>query len=120
MQCFDGLARGIPSVVMSDASPLEVATLGSLRCPVPSHRNLEAHLAHRFAVHRRSLLPALLAVASLCSAQQRSSSPPKTPGQAAAEIGMPMLENHSFKEFNSGDQVWTILQDKRGLMYFGV
>jgi signal transduction histidine kinase/DNA-binding response OmpR family regulator len=33
---------------------------------------------------------------------------------------MPVLENHSYKEYNFGDQVWTILQDKRGLMYFGV
>ena len=33
---------------------------------------------------------------------------------------MPVLESHSHSEFNGFGQVWTILQDHRGLMYFGV
>lgn len=33
---------------------------------------------------------------------------------------MPVLESHSYKEFNAFGQVWTILQDKRGVMYIGV
>lgn len=33
---------------------------------------------------------------------------------------MPVLESHSHLEFNSFGQVWTILQDPRGLIYFGV
>jgi len=35
-------------------------------------------------------------------------------------VGMPVLESHSHLEFNAYGQVWTILQDHRGLMYFGV
>jgi signal transduction histidine kinase/CheY-like chemotaxis protein/ligand-binding sensor domain-containing protein len=87
-----------------------------------THRNLEANLAKRSLVQRRYLLPALLALActSPCSAQTAPAAQAKAPAQSAAEIGMPILENHTFKEYNGGDQVWTILQDKRGLMYFGV
>ncbi len=33
---------------------------------------------------------------------------------------MPVLESHSHDEFNAYGQVWTIVQDHRGLMYFGV
>jgi len=33
---------------------------------------------------------------------------------------MPVLESHSHSEFNGFGQVWTILQDHRGLMYFGI
>jgi signal transduction histidine kinase/DNA-binding response OmpR family regulator len=33
---------------------------------------------------------------------------------------MPILESHSYKEFSSFPQVWTILQDRRGVMYMGV
>ena len=36
------------------------------------------------------------------------------------EVGMPILESHSYKEFSSFPQVWTILQDRRGVMYMGV
>ena len=33
---------------------------------------------------------------------------------------MPVLENYSAKDFNNGGgQFWTILQDQRGVMYFG-
>ncbi len=32
---------------------------------------------------------------------------------------LPVLKNYSAKEYNGGPQVWTILQDHRGVMYFG-
>ncbi len=32
---------------------------------------------------------------------------------------MPILESHSFKEFSSFPQIWTVTQDHRGLMYMG-
>ena len=44
-------------------------------------------------------------------------------GKAAvhgAEIGLPVAQGHSYKEFNAFGQVWTITQDRRGLMYMGV
>ena len=33
---------------------------------------------------------------------------------------MPILESHSYKEFSVAQQVWTIMQDRRGVMYMGV
>ena len=41
------------------------------------------------------------------------------PTQEKAEVGMPVLKNYSTRDYNGGPQVWTILQDKRGVMYFG-
>ena len=32
---------------------------------------------------------------------------------------MPVLENHPVKEYSGSVQVWTIIQDRRGLIYFG-
>ncbi len=32
---------------------------------------------------------------------------------------MPVLQNYTAKDFNATPQIWTILQDRRGLMYFG-
>jgi signal transduction histidine kinase/CheY-like chemotaxis protein len=43
-----------------------------------------------------------------------ASASPKTP-----EIGVPVFQSHSFKEYKDFGQIWTILQDKRGIMYFG-
>jgi signal transduction histidine kinase/DNA-binding response OmpR family regulator len=78
-------------------------------------------LAHRKVVHRRHFLPAFLAVAlaSLLSIQPGLAAPQKAPAQPSPEIGMPVLENHTVKEYNGTVQVWTILQDRRGLIYFG-
>lgn len=36
------------------------------------------------------------------------------------EIGLPLAQGHSYKEFGAFGQVWTITQDRRGLMYMGV
>ena len=33
---------------------------------------------------------------------------------------MPILESHSYKEFSASPQVWTIMQDRRGVMYMGL
>ncbi len=32
---------------------------------------------------------------------------------------MPVLKNYSPRDYNGGPQIWTILQDHRGIMYFG-
>jgi signal transduction histidine kinase/CheY-like chemotaxis protein len=89
--------------------------------PRRSSSNLEAHLALRPAVYRRYSLLALLAFTftSLSFAQTSKSAPAKAPVAATPEIGMPVLENHPVKEYNGTVQVWTILQDRRGLIYFG-
>ena len=33
---------------------------------------------------------------------------------------MPILESHSYKEFSSYPQIWTIVQDRRGVLYMGL
>jgi signal transduction histidine kinase/DNA-binding response OmpR family regulator len=81
---------------------------------------LDARLAQRLFVRRRYLLPALLALTSLSSTQAGFPATPATQPSHAVEAGMPLLENYSDKDFNSGSQqFWTILQDRRGVMYFG-
>jgi signal transduction histidine kinase/CheY-like chemotaxis protein len=35
-------------------------------------------------------------------------------------VGIPVVENYTTKDYNGFGQVWTIAQDKQGLMYFGV
>jgi signal transduction histidine kinase/CheY-like chemotaxis protein len=34
--------------------------------------------------------------------------------------GIPVVENYSNKDYNASGQVWTMAQDKQGVMYFGV
>jgi signal transduction histidine kinase/DNA-binding response OmpR family regulator len=79
-------------------------------------------LAQRFVVCRRYILVALFALAltSLSSAQARIPSSAQGSTASAAVIGTPFFQNYSAKDYNSAGQVWTILQDRRGLMYFGV
>jgi signal transduction histidine kinase/CheY-like chemotaxis protein len=88
----------------------------------PSGSNLEVHLAQRSVVYRRYPSLALLALAfSLpCFGQAASSAiKQKAAEQAHAEVGMPVLESFSAKDIRTTAQIWTILQDRRGLMYFG-
>lgn len=58
----------------------------------------------------------LLALALPAFSQQavQRAAPPQ------AEIGMPLLRNYTPKEYNGEPQVWSILQDRRGVLYFGV
>jgi signal transduction histidine kinase/DNA-binding response OmpR family regulator len=75
-------------------------------------------------LRRKSVLPAIFAVL-FCTALHPQGSPvppsppiPHAPANAP-EIGVPVFQSHSFKEFKGFGQVWTIAQDKRGIMYFG-
>lgn len=36
------------------------------------------------------------------------------------EIGFPIIHNYTPKDYNNAPQVWSIVQDNRGIMYFGV
>ena len=78
-------------------------------------------LARFSAVRRRCSPLALLAlaVASVSAAQPVSTKSKPPSAQARPEIGMPVLTNYSAKEYNGAGQVWSILQDRRGVMYFG-
>jgi ligand-binding sensor domain-containing protein len=54
-----------------------------------------------------------LAAASPCFAQSAQ------PADVDKQAGIPTIQNYSAREYNSSPQVWTVLQDHRGLMYFG-
>ena len=69
----------------------------------------------------RYSLPVLLAatLTSLSLGQAPDVAPIALAAQRSAEVGVPVLETHSYKEYNDFGQIWTILQDRRGVMYFG-
>ena len=46
--------------------------------------------------------------------------PPLRSAQTPAEVGMPVLRNYTPREFGADPQVWCVLQDRRGVLYFGV
>jgi signal transduction histidine kinase len=74
-------------------------------------------LAQRFALHCRNvLLPIVALVLAIASASPSFAQPPKA---APAEVGLPVIENYSARDYNGSPQIWTILQDHRGIMYFG-
>ncbi len=85
--------------------------------PVPHPSLLELQLSQRFIALLRIAPPVLLALVqpAMARAQAVSANAPH-----ATEVGMPILESHSYKEFSSFPQVWTVLQDRRGVMYMGV
>ena len=74
-------------------------------------------MSQRFIALRRIALPVLFALVCPAMTYAQAASP-ATPH--SAEVGMPILESHSYKEFSSFAQVWTIAQDRRGVMYLGV
>ncbi|HEX4948095.1 MAG TPA: hypothetical protein VFZ34_15595, partial [Blastocatellia bacterium] len=57
----------------------------------------------------------LLALALPAFSQQ----PTQQAAPQQAEIGMPLLRNYTPKEYGSTPTVWSILQDRRGLLYVG-
>src|SRR6478735_12339992 len=40
-------------------------------------------------------------------------------GQNRSEEGLPFITNYTAKEYNSSPQNWAIVEDNRGVMYFG-
>jgi signal transduction histidine kinase/CheY-like chemotaxis protein/ligand-binding sensor domain-containing protein len=44
---------------------------------------------------------------------------PGDPSANKPAVGMPVVQFYSLKDYNGAPQVWTIAQDRRGLMYFG-
>ncbi|HEV8043164.1 MAG TPA: GAF domain-containing protein [Bryobacteraceae bacterium] len=64
-----------------------------------------------FGSELRRLLLAILAgltLPALCSAQPQ------------AELGLPVLRNYPIRATNGGSQIWTAVQDRRGVLYFGI
>ena len=71
---------------------------------------------------RRRYPPAALLLLSLACLfpLPASPAPPTNPdAHPAEEVGAPVLQSHTFKEFNDFGQIWTSLQDRNGVMYFG-
>ncbi|HEX4949333.1 MAG TPA: two-component regulator propeller domain-containing protein, partial [Blastocatellia bacterium] len=57
----------------------------------------------------------LLALALPVFSQQ----PLPKPAPPQAEIGMPLLRNYTPKEYNASPRIWSIVQDRRGVLYVG-
>jgi len=47
-------------------------------------------------------------------------SPLQTYAQAASEKGLPFITNYTAKTYNALPQTWSIQEDERGIMYFGI
>ena len=70
---------------------------------------------HRFRSHLPPLI--VLALANPCL-PMTSSPASSTPAVAQpAQVGLPIIHNYSAKDYKAGPQVWSVLQDKRGMMY---
>ena len=77
-------------------------------------------MVQRTVLSKLFVLSSVLVLASPClSWAVGSDSPSGRSTSQNAEIGLPIVETHGYKEYNGMGQVWTILQDQRGVMYFG-
>jgi len=67
----------------------------------------------------RSFLPPLLALAlaSPGFARAPQSAPSQSAAAQTAQAGLPIIHNYSTKDYNAGPQVWSVLEDKRGMIY---
>lgn len=63
------------------------------------------------------MITSVFFLACLVSALQAS--PPREPSALNAEQGAPFIRNFSPKEYGFDTQNWSIVQDNRGIMYFG-
>jgi signal transduction histidine kinase/CheY-like chemotaxis protein len=75
-------------------------------------------LSQRLIALRR--IAPLVLVALACTASASVQAAASTAPSHPTEVGMPILVSYSYKEFSAAPQVWTILQDRRGVMYMGV
>ena len=93
--------------------------------------HLEISVVQRPSVRLRGSYLALIAVALLSQspAQTGPSAAPTAAGPISAaskstaapgaEVGMPLIHNYSTRDYEAGPQVWSVLEDKRGLIYVG-
>ena len=77
-------------------------------------------MAQRFAVRRSSFAVLALSLSSFSLTQTKPVSHSGTQPQTHVEVGVPVLQVHSYKEYKAFGQVWTVLQDRRGVIYMGV
>ena len=62
---------------------------------------------------------AVLGLAGVCFTHAHSMAPERPAAAQTGQPGLPIIHNYSAKEFIPAGQVWTILQDRRGVMYIG-
>lgn len=74
-------------------------------------------MSQRLIAFLRIAPPVLLTLAIAASTLAQATS---SPAPGATEVGLPILESHSYKEFSGAPQVWAIMQDRRGVMYVGL
>ena len=67
-----------------------------------------------FAAYRRHWLVSMVLVASAFASQAYAQ-----PSPAGKEVGLPVIENFSDRVYNGYPQIWSALQDRQGLLYFG-
>ena len=79
-------------------------------------------MPQRFVVLRRISLAALMAFAIATPYSFADVAPATNPAivSTSPEVGMPVVVSHSLKDVSEFNQVWTILQDRRGVMYLGL
>ncbi|HEY3706639.1 MAG TPA: GAF domain-containing protein [Terracidiphilus sp.] len=71
-------------------------------------------------LRKASVAATLLVLATFGDVRALAQAAPQSPGSPNIGAGIPVVENYTNKEYNASGQVWTIAQDKRGIMYFGV
>jgi signal transduction histidine kinase/CheY-like chemotaxis protein len=70
---------------------------------------------------RKSFLAVtLLGFVTLASAPARLHAESQPASAPRVGAGIPVVENYTNKDYNASGQVWTMAQDKQGVMYFGV
>jgi signal transduction histidine kinase/CheY-like chemotaxis protein len=86
---------------------------------------LAQQLTQQFVTPQRLLLRllTLLALAPLAASQPQPPAPApssaKAPSKSQVEVGVPVLQAHTRDEFGGYGQVWSILQDRRGILFIG-
>jgi signal transduction histidine kinase/CheY-like chemotaxis protein len=65
-----------------------------------------------------ALAPAL-ALAPRAAAQPKPATPPPSSAKQPIEVGVPVLQSHTRDEFGGYGQAWTIVQDRRGIIFIG-
>ncbi len=78
---------------------------------------LETCLSQGFAAHRRYSLVRVMVSALLTAAFASLGFAQASSG--TTETGLPVIENYSTRAYNGFPQIWSILEDRRGIMYFG-
>ena len=78
-------------------------------------------MTQQFVIRKHLLLRLLplLALAPFAGSQPHLSAPAPSSSKSRVEVGVPVLQAHTRDEFGGYGQVWSIVQDKRGILFIG-